>query len=764
MTQIPATRPQGQMLAPWEDNQAQALEGEFLAFDSDSSESRLRHYWRILYRRRWIVLAIIAACVGVAIVASMLTQREYTATTRIQVDREQAKVLNIEGVEAEDSGALNAEFYQTQYALLKSRSLSESVVRSLGLADNYRYLADYNESQIDELRALPRDERFAMAASKLNESTIVSPVRHSSIIDVSVEAARPALAATLANEVAEKFIETNLSRRFEATAYARQFLQTRLNAVRAKLEESERQATEYARAQGLIKVASSGEGGQMSSEQSLISADLAQLSSQLALARAAREKAEGDYRANSGGNAAAASLNNVALNAIRQQRAELTAELSKLESDFGPEYPKVLALRAQIAELDRRVAQEQRVVTSSVSRDLEDRFRQALATEQGLQNRVDQLKSAVLDQQQRAIRFNIIQRDVDTNRALYEALLQRFKEIGIAGGVGTNNVSIVDDALPPNGPSSPNLPLNLALGLLIGVGLGAGAAFALEQLAESVILPAEFQRKLGIPLLGSTPAMKGEVRKRLLSWKPAARTGTDMEVIGTTPATDGEAGKALLDSKSELTEAYFSVLAAIQFSTPKGAPKTLAVTSSQPGEGKSTTALALARALSSVGARVLIIDADMRNPSLHKSVGMQSGRGLSDVLTGQAELMSVVHELEGKTLSVLTAGTIPPNPAELLASGVLDGTLKAASENFDHVVVDCPPVLGLADAPLIARATEGTVFVVESGRTRSTQARQALERLVRVRAHMIGAVLTKLDSRSSGYGYGYGYNYSYGNA
>lgn len=750
------------MPTPWEENESPTLYGEILAQDVESSESRLRHYWRILYRRRWIVLAIIAACVGLAIVVSMLTQRQYTATTRVQVDREAANVLNIEGVDAEDTGPLNAEFYQTQYALLKSRSLSEAVVRSLALADNYRFLADYNLSEIETVRALPRDQRFALATAKLNGNTIVNPVRHSSIIDVSVEAARPALAAALANEVAEKFIETNLSRRFEATAYARQFLQNRLNAVRSKLEESERRATQYARAQGLIKVGGSSDGGQLSSEQSLISADLAQLSSQLALARAAREKAEGDYRANSGGNAAAASLTNMALNSIRQQRAELTGELRKLESDFGPQYPKVMALRAQLAELDRRVAQEQNVVTSSLAADLRDKYRQALATEQGLQRRVDGLKNAVLDQQQRAIQFNIIQRDVDTNRALYEALLQRFKEIGIAGGVGTNNVSIVDPALPPESPSSPNLPLNLALGLIIGVGLGAAAAFALEQLAEAVILPAEFQRKLGIPLLGSTPVMKGEVRKRLLSWNPAGK-GASATYPAISAGTGTGTGKELLDSKSELSEAYFSVLAAIQFSTTHGAPKTMSVTSSQPGEGKSTTALALARALASVGTRVLLIDADMRNPSLHKSLGMQSGRGLSDVLTGQAELMKVVNEL-GNGLTVVTAGTIPPNPAELLATGVLNETLKVAAANFDHVVIDSPPVLGLADAPLIARASEATVFVVESSRTRSTQARQAIDRLIRVRAHLLGAVLTKLDSRNSGYGYGYGYNYSYGNA
>lgn len=748
MTTIPAGYPQGQALAPWQEQQS-PLQGEIVFEESESSESIVRYYWRILYRRRWVVLAVLAACIGLAVLVSMLTQRQYTAVTRIQVDREAAKVINMEGVENEERAGATTEFYQTQYALLKSRTISEGVVRSLGLADNYEFLSEYDEGGVADLRQQPRARRFALATEIVNENTIVSPVRGSSVIDVGYEAPNPALAAEVANQIAERFIETNLTRRYEATAYARQFLQNRLNAVRARLEESERRASQYARQQGLITIVSSTQGGEVSSEQSLVTADLAQLSSQLALARAARERAEGDFRASTGGSAAERALTNETVSQLRRQRGELTGELRKLESDFGPQYPRVVALRAQLEELDQQISQEEGVVRSGVNQDLRDRFAQALAAERGLQSRVDELKSDVLDQQQRSIQFNIIQRDVDTNRALYEALLQRFKEIGVAGGVGTNNVSVVDPALPPEDPSSPNLPLNLALGLLVGLMLGAGAAVVLEQLAESVILPAEFQRKLGVPLLGSTPL---------------TRTASGRKLLGSGTTSRKDISKKLGESQSELAEAYFSILTAVQFSTAQGAPKTVAVTSSQPAEGKSTTALALAKALASVGTRVLIIDADMRNPSLHKTLGIQSGRGLSDVLTGKADLTKITHPVDGTGLSALTAGQLPPNPAELLASGAFEEALRVATANFDHVVVDSPPVLGLADAPLIARATEGTIFVVESGRTRASQARQALERLIRVRAHMLGAVLTKLDSRSSGYGYGYGYNYSYGEA
>jgi polysaccharide biosynthesis transport protein len=758
LTDVPAARPHGVPIGPWEERLPALYEASEQR-PIEPHESVIRHYWRIIYRHRWIVLAAVVACVGIALLASMLMQREYTAMTRIEIAREAANITNIEGVESEESRLADLEFYQTQYALLKSRSLSESVVRSLSLESDYDFLSDYDESEAASLKELSRERRFMLATEKVNEQTIVSPVRGSSIVDVGYRAPDPEVAARIANEIAEKFIETNLSRRFEATAYARQFLQNRLAAVRTRLEQSERQATAYARGQGLISVAT-GDG---SRDQLLINAELAQLTSQLADARAAREKAEGDYRGNAGGNAAERSLSNIAVNQLRQQRGILSAELQKLESDFGPEYPRVQALRQQLAELNRQIAREESVVRSGVNRDIYDRYRQALATEQGLQRRVDQLKAAVLDQQQRAIQLNIIQRDVDTNRALYDALLQRFKEVGVAGGIGTNNVSVVDPALPPENPSSPNLPLNLALGLLLGFLLGVGAAFVLEQLSESVILPAEFQRKLGIPLLGSTPAVKGEVRSKLLGFSRA--TDNHQAPLLRSSDSDGSTTKsALLNTSSELAESYYSILTALQFSTTEGTPQTISVTSSQAGEGKSTTAVALARSLAGIGARVLLIDADLRAPSLHRWFGMRAGPGLSEFLTRHAALMELVHKSDSPGLSVLLAGTIPPNPSELLATGALERALKVALENFEHVIIDAPPVLGLSDAPQIARATEGTVFVVEAGRTRASHARHAIDRLLQVRAHIIGAVLTKLDSRSSGYGYGYSYNYKYGGA
>ncbi|MEO7786410.1 MAG: polysaccharide biosynthesis tyrosine autokinase [Sphingomicrobium sp.] len=711
-----------------------------LATDVDAQESVLRQYWRILFKRRYGILAITALCMGLALLMAMLTQRQYMASVRVQVEREASKVLEAGNVESGASATnfFSQEFYQTQYALLTSRSLSEAVVRDLRLADNYDFLSNYRPDGVGELRAMQRARRFQIATGIVNGNTIVSPVRMSSIIDVKYNSPSPAMAAAIANSIAEKFIEENLNRRFEATAYARQFLENRLNSVRAKLEDSERKAAAYAQAQGLIKISPGGMSGgrpdgSISSEDTLASQDLSQLSSQLAAAQNARVQAESEFRNASGGQAAAAGLTNPAVNALRQQRSELTAQLSKLQSDFGPDYPQVIALKAQLGELDRQLDREQSRVTSSVASTIGGRYRSAVAAESGLRARVNALKNNVLDQQQRTIQYNIIQRDVDTNRALYDSLLQRFKEIGVAGGIGTNNISIVDRALAPGSPSKPNLRLNLLIGLLAGLILGVGAALILEQLAEAAVLPADFQRKLGVSLLGATPKIDS-----------------------------GSMDRAMVDSKSPLSEAYFSVLTSIQFSTSHGTPKSMLLTSTQPREGKSTTALALGLGLASVGAKVLLIDADMRNPGLHRVLGKSLGAGLSSLLTGDGRLEDYIEPSGTTNLSFLVAGPMPPNPAELLSSDNVARIIRRATELFDHVIVDGPPILGLADAPLLSTVTEGVIFVVESGRTRATQARMAIERILAVRGHFIGAVLSKFDEKNSGYGYGYGYDYKYG--
>ncbi|MBN8806904.1 MAG: polysaccharide biosynthesis tyrosine autokinase [Sphingomonas sp.] len=702
----------------------------------EDQESVLRRYWRILLKRRWVVLGVIAACLLIGLVAAFMTQRQYSATVTLEIARQADKVVNLN--DTREAPAVDQEFYQTQYTLLQSRSLAEGVVRDLKLADNTDFLTNYTGKDAGKLAGASRREREIAATGIVLANTEVIPVRLSSIVNVRYNSPDPQMAMRIANSLADNFIRTSLARRFDATAYARNFLQDRLEQTRRKLEDSEAKAVAYAGQQGIISIGgSTSQPGQPSGTtegSSITASDLVGLNAALIDARAKRVQAESRYQEakRTGGSGLSEVSTNSAISSLREQRAMLQAEYQKQSATLGPDYPSQVALRRQIDELDKQIRSE----TGRVSSSVESAYREALQTERELQTRVDSLKSNVIDLRRRSIQYNIYERDVDTNRALYDALLQQYKETGVAAGVGTNNVSIVDAATIPNSPFKPSLRLNILLALLIGAALGCAMALILEQLAEAAVLPEEFQSKLGVPLLGTIPLLD----------------------------KDQSAMEVLRDRKAAVSEAYFSVFTAMQFITTHGLPRSIFVTSTQPSEGKSTTAVSLATSIARVGKKVLLIDADMRNPSNHRMFGLENEAGLSNVLVGEKDLAEVAHHTEVPTLFVVTAGHIPPNPAELLTGETVRRLLTRALAEFDHVVVDGPPVLGLADAPLLGSSAEATIFILETGRTRATQAKRAIARLNAVGASVLGAVLTKFDAKREGYGYGegYGYDYSYG--
>src|SRR5690606_23108707 len=335
----------------------------------------------------------------------------------------------------------------------------------------------------------------------------------------------------------------------------------------------------------------------------------------------------------------------------------------------------------------------------------------------------------------RSIQYNILQRELDTTRTLYEGLLQRYKEVGVAGGLATNNISIVDQADVPEDPSSPNLLKNLAIALLLGLGAAVVAMLIIEALDESLTTPDDVEQKLGMSVLGVIPLLdKGQ----------------------TTAA-------AVTDVRSASSEAYYSLRTALQFSTTNGTPAALLVTSARPAEGKSTTSYAVALDLARVGKRVLLVDGDLRNPSMHRSVGLENTTGMSNILAGGSDLRTAAQATKQANLYFIPSGPLPPNPADLWATEALQRFLAEARESFDHVIIDGPPVLGLADAPLLASAVAGTLFVLESRGTRRGQARGALRRLRLGRARLLGVVLTKFNAKKTSYGgYDYAYDYEYG--
>ncbi len=684
-----------------------------LAPAQPASKVNLWDLWRVVLKWWWLIAGIVVACLLLAVVASLMIQPEYRARTILEINKE--GITPVQMGELQQMQFQDRDYLNTQAGLLRSRGLAERVARTLNLANNPAFIG----SQV------PDSQREEAAASLLETSIFVEPIRDSRLLQLQVESTDPGLAAQIANSYADNFISLSLERRYQASSYARNFLEERLATVRSRLEQSERQLVAYAQQQGIVSLnvdSGSGEGGR--SEQPIDAASLVVLNEALQMARNERIAAEQRHRQARANPQTTDVLNNPTVQTLATQRAELQAEYQEKLGIFQPDYPQMVQLRSRIEALDQAIARQSTAVSSSLGSEVAG----ARARESELQARVDGLKNSLLDLRARSIQYTILQREVDTNRALYDALLQRYKEVGIAGGVGMNAISVVDRAQVPGAPFKPNLPLNIAFGLIAGLILGFGSAFALEWMDDTIKTPDDLREKLGIAPIGVIPAVA---------------KGTSVK-------------EELEDNRSQISEAYKSVRTALQFATEHGIPKTVLITSTRAGEGKSTSALSIAYAMANLNATVLLIDSDLRKPTFRSPTDSD---GFSSLLAGSDDLEGNIHPTDHERLFLLPAGKVPPNPAELLAGDRLAALLARLATMFDHIVVDGPPVLGLADSPLLATQCEGTLMVIEAGVNRRAAALNSVNRLRSVGAHMLGGILTKFSSTKSGYGYGYGYGY-----
>lgn len=694
----------------------------------------LLQYWSILWRRRLTVLGTLGLSLLIGAIATGMATPIYTAVTKIEISREQARVTNVEGLESERAGQTQ-EFYSTQYELLKSRTLAERVVRKLGLARSNEFFALHGADvggggSAAKIGLSPAEakEREKRAVALVQANIDIEPVRGSALVTIAYSSPDPTWSAKIANSWAQEFIQNSLDRRFASTAEARSFLEKRLEDLRGRLNQSETELVDYAVSRNIITLKEAqGEGGSTRTVQTLTGADLEALNQQLAAATVDRVKAEANASALSRRRDNSQSVDNAAIGRLRERRAQLNGELAALLVNFERDYPPAKALQEQVDAIDRAIRSEQGRVTNAAAAELEA----ARDRENQLRSKVNALVSTLTTEERSGIQYGILQREVDTNRQLYDALLQRYKEIGIAG-VGANNVAIVDSAVPPGAPSSPNLLINLILAMLAGMGVAGALVLILENIDQGIRDPAVVEQKLGVPLLGVIPETSNEE-----------------------PLED------VADPKSFVSEAYTTVLSNLAFSTDHGVPRLFMVTSTGQAEGKSTSVLALAAGVARAGKSVVVVDADMRIPTIDKRIDKRGTDGLSNYLAGDDNLDSMLHTLEFGNLRVMPSGPIPPSAPDLLSGERMGMLVRELLKRFDHVVIDAPPILGLADAALIARNVEGVVFVAEAERAAVRAISDAVGRLRTAKARVFGLVLTKYSASRSGYGYNYGYAYSY---
>lgn len=667
---------------------------------------------RILLNRKWMILAIVLLGTLAALGLTLRQTPLYQSAASIEILKQETRIL--ESTSVEPVTVADAEHMATQYALLKSRSLIERVVLTLELDAPSKF----SESN------LAASDRTRFATNRIVQNLKITPEGYSRVINIKFVSPDRHESANVANTLVDIFIESALERKYNTTAYARDFLTQRLSETKATLEKSELELVEYAQREGILDL----NVGLQGATTSLDANTLIALNEALAIAQNERIAAENKYLQIRENIPTTEILESEDLARLRATRSELNNEYQEKLGTFKPDYPDMKKLSSRIGAVDREIEIQKQAVVSAVKSS----FESAKAKEVSLRNQVLKLKGNVQSQRNNRVNYTILQREVDTARSQYDALLQRLKEVSIASGVGSSQISVVDRAAVPIYPFEPNLIRNLIQAFCLSLGLGVALAFGLNYIDDTIRTPDDVKEKLRLPSLGVIPKVGS--RKK---------------------------GNVVLDQfndpKSMVFEAYVSARTALDFSTENGAPKTLLVTSTRPSEGKTSSVAALAVSFANVGRRVLVIDADLRKPSF--VANGQASLGLSGLLIGEGELKGNVIKSDISNLYLLPSGVLPPNPAELFSGTRLSNLLTEAKRYFDIVIVDSPPVMGFADAPLLGSVCDGVVVVIQSGKIRRQAAERTVGRLKESRANVLGVILSHFDVKSAGYYNSYYYGY-----
>jgi capsular exopolysaccharide synthesis family protein len=692
----------------------------------------LRSLVAMLRANMWFILAIVAAALALALVLTLLATPRYTATAKVQINERADQVLggdedsNQNYVPAWDSDR----FLQTQIDVLNSRGISRRVAKRLKLDGNAEF---YAAMQVDApAPGTPQSMIRDTTRLLLRDNLRTALPANSRIVSISFESTDPEFSARVANAFAAEFIAANLQRKFDSSSYARNFVSEQLAEAKSRLEASELAVNSYAREAGLIRTRDALGGGDpdQPASGSVTTASLLQLNQAANTARAERIAAEGRWRAMSGGGSALNAeevITNPSVQQLLTKRAEVQAKLGQERSRYLEDHPTVIQLRAEAAEIDSQL----NGVVNAVRASVRSKYEAALAAERDLQGQVNALKNDTLAEQQRSVQYNLLAREADTNRTIYDGLLQRFKELNAAAGITASNISVIDDADEPLTPSSPNLFLNLAIALLLGSGLAGLVVLMREQFDDSIKVPEDVESKLHLPL------------------------------VGVIPKSEGDPEETLADPKSILSEAYNSLGGSLLYSTTEGLPEVILVTSAQPSEGKSTTSYAIAAGFARIGKRTVLIDMDLRRPSIHRKVNFDNSYGMSNLLTSRDPIETVLMDSDKPNLQFITSGPVPPSPTELIASPRMRELIEELASKFDVVVIDSSPVLGLADAPLMAALADGVLMIVEADRSRRGTLKSSLRRLRSMRPVILGAVLTKFDPNKLANRYSEYYGYEY---
>jgi capsular exopolysaccharide synthesis family protein len=739
----------------------------------------LLEYWRVIQKRYATVLVALLVVLMIGLFATFRGKPVYEARALIEIQKENPDVPTLQEL-FQIEGVSDA-YIETQNRILKSENLARRVVTQLGLEKLPEFARRSGSWQVARQKPATEPVRAEFGISSAADKTVseevlknfeerltVEPVKRSRLIEVTFESNDPNIAAQVVNTLTSAYIDANLEARWQAAQKASDWLSQQLLGMKAKLEKSEDELQKYGRGNGLLFLET-----EKGTSENIVVQRLRELQQELTKAQADRYAKESLYRLLEERNYAELPgvFDNKLIQDLTARLADLQREQSRLSANFNPSYPRVKELQSQIDESKAMLEAERARAAGGIAND----YKAAVSHEEMLQQAFTEQEWQANDIAGKSVQYNILKREADTNKQLYVGLLEKLKETGVSSSLKATNIRVVDPAYPPKKFARPRILLDLSITLIVGMCLSIAAAFLQEHLDNTLKSSEDIERFLQIPALGAVPAMELSANPRRLHGFQRSAPMLDAEKVNGANGHNGGNGNngakngtrlappwnriEVQDGSGHpngaLAEAFHGLRTSVLLSTAKRPPATLLVTSAQQGEGKTTVAANLAASLAQLGDSVLLIDADLRRPSLQKFFQVSRSTGLVNYLTGDSDWRSLVWQAAPIDVSVLFCGPVPPNPADLLSSEYMRSLIREASKEYKFVVLDSPPLLNLSDSRILATLVDGVILVVGGGSTPRELVQRAYLSAVDAGSHVIGATINFADVRNDYYYSGY---------